>query len=98
MKKTRVVVGALLGVVLAGVVGVSLWIGPRNVVGMLRYDTRREGALKVGDLAPDVELRVLPGADGNGNSDGASGREAAVARLRDQLKGRPLVLIFGSFT
>lgn len=92
MKKTRVVVGALVGVVLAGVVGVSLWIGPRNVVGMLRYDTRREGALKVGDLAPDVELRVLPGGDG------APGREAAVARLRDQLKGRPLVLIFGSFT
>lgn len=94
MKKTRVVVGALLGVVLAGIVGAGLWIGPRNVVGMLRYDTRREGALQIGELAPDVELRVLPSGDG----DGAPVREAGVARLRDQLKGRPLVLIFGSFT
>jgi hypothetical protein len=92
MKKRKVAVGVVLGVVLAGAVGAALWIGPRNVVGMLRYDTRREGALKVGELAPDVELRALP------EGEGAPDREAKVARLRDQLKGRPLVLIFGSFT
>jgi hypothetical protein len=96
MKKRTKVAAAILGVLLTGATGFALWIGPRNVVGMLRYDTRREGALKVGDLAPDVELRALLSSDGGG--DGIGGREPPRVRLRDQLKGRPLVLIFGSFT
>lgn len=75
------------GVALLLVTGASvmLWrIGPRNVIGMLRYDQRQEGALKVGDPAPDVELIALEGA--------------RPARLSTWFGGRPLVLIFGSFT
>lgn len=59
-------------------------IGPRNVVGMLLYDQRREGDLEVGDRAPDV---VLGSLDGGGD-----------ARLEDFVGGKPLVLVFGSFT
>lgn len=59
-------------------------IGPRNVVGMLRYDRRREGDLRVGDRAPDVALVRLDGSTG--------------ARLLEAAQGRPLVVVFGSFT
>ena len=42
--------------------GVTYMIGgPRNLIGMLRYDQRREGDLKVGDRAPDVTLLALDG-------------------------------------
>jgi hypothetical protein len=58
--------------------------GPRNVLGMIRYDQRKKGDLKVGDAAPSVELFSLDG----------SGREALGAHFG----GQPLVLIFGSFT
>ena len=58
--------------------------GPRNVVGMLRYDQREEGTLKVGDRAPDVGLVSLDGA--------------TPVRLAAQLGGKPTVLVFGSFT
>ncbi|MCE9595622.1 MAG: hypothetical protein K8S98_15650 [Planctomycetes bacterium] len=59
------------------------WIGPRNVVGMLLYDRRREGELKVGDAAPDVTLSRLDGSD---------------TRLLDFQVGKPLIVIFGSYT
>ena len=59
-------------------------MGPRNIIGMLRYDQRREGDLRPGDAAPDV---ALVGLDGS-----------SPAHLRDHLGARPLVLIFGSFT
>lgn len=58
--------------------------GPRNVIGMLRYDQRREGDLKVGDAAPDVQLLALDGA--------------TPVHLRDSVGGKPLVVVFGSFT
>lgn len=80
-KKIALGVLALLG---AGVGFVVCWIGPRNVVGMLMYDRRREGDLKVGDRAPDV---ALAGLEGEGEQ-----------RLLARLQGRPLVLVFGSFT
>jgi hypothetical protein len=60
------------------------WIGPRNVIGMLRYDQREEGRLKVGEKAPDVELYALSG----------SKRENLSASIGE----KPTVLIFGSFT
>jgi hypothetical protein len=73
---------ALLVVVLAGTV---VWkIGPRNLIGMARYDQRREGDLKVGDAAPDVTLVALDGK--------------TPVRLRDRMGGKPLVLVFGSYT
>lgn len=67
----------------AGAAGVA-FIGPRNVIGMIRYDKRQEGRLKVGDRAPDV---TLVGLDGKSN-----------VRIADRIGARPLVLVFGSYT
>ena len=76
---------AVLGLGVLAFVGFAAWkIGPRNIVGMLRYDTRREGSLHVGDRAPDSVLR-LP--DGSGTT-----------RLSEHMGKKPLVLVFGSFT
>ena len=78
----RILLGLLLLVLAAG--GFLVWrIGPRNILGLLRYDQRREGKLRVGDAAPDVVLAKLDGGE---------------AHLSDHLGGRPLVLVFGSFT
>ena len=80
MWKKVVLAAAGIAVVAAGVVVAK--IGPRNVIGMIRYDQRRDGDLKVGDRAPDG---VLVGLDG-------TSRQALLE------PGRPAVLIFGSFT
>ncbi len=81
MKKVLLVIAAL-------VVGAAAFmvfkIGPRNVIGMLRYDQRREGDLKVGDRAPDALLVALDGKT----------RQPLLAGKAD----KPVVLIFGSFT
>jgi hypothetical protein len=58
-------------------------MGARDFFGKMLYDQREEGDLKVGDPAPDV---VLAGLDGRS------------VRLRDRIGGRPVVLIFGSYT
>lgn len=79
MKKVLLVLLALLLLAAAGFV---FWMGPRNVIGMLRYDQRREGDLKVGDRAPAAMLIALDGT--------------TRAPLLDAT--RPTVLIFGSFT
>jgi hypothetical protein len=60
-------------------------IGPRNLIGMALYDQRREGDLAVGDLAPDIELVGLDGT-------------SQAHLLSAQKPGRPLVVVFGSFT
>lgn len=78
---------ALLAVVVlvliaAGVVVAQ--IGPRNVIGMLRYDQRREGDLKVGDRAPGGMLVALDGK--------------SRVPLLDRSRNQPTILIFGSFT
>ncbi len=80
IKKILLVLVAL--VLLAAGVMVAK-IGPRNVIGMIRYDQRRDGDLKVGDRAPEATLVSL---DGQHN----------VPLLGPRTK--PLVLIFGSFT
>ena len=80
MKKALLVLAALAVVAATAFV---VMIGPRNVIGMIRYDQRRDGELKVGDRAPDAQLVAL---------DGKSQRP--LIALRD----RPTVLIFGSFT
>jgi hypothetical protein len=78
----RVFLGLLLLVLVAG--GVFAWqIGPRNILGMLRYDQRREGKLQVGDVAPDVVLEKLGGGEDH---------------LSAYVGEKPLVLVFGSFT
>jgi hypothetical protein len=76
---------AVLGLGMVAMAVFAAWkIGPRNILGMLRYDTRREGSLRVGDRAPDAVLR-LP--DGSGTT-----------RISEHIGAKPLVLIFGSFT
>ena len=80
-KKIAIGVGlAVLAVVAYGVFS----FGPRNIIGMLRYDQREEGKLKVGDTAPDVELLSLDGK--------------TPFALKDSIGNKPLVLVFGSFT
>jgi hypothetical protein len=58
--------------------------GPRNLIGMLRYDQREEGKLQVGDRAPDVTLLSLDGK--------------TPVRLASHIGKKPTVLVFGSFT
>ena len=82
----KIVVRGLLAVVAVGLAagGFMVYrIGPRNVWGMLRYDQRQEGSLRVGDRAPDVALTALDGSP---------------VRLEDRIGERPLILIFGSYT
>jgi hypothetical protein len=72
----------MLAALLAAVV---LWrIGPKNVIGMIRYDERKEGALQPGDAAPDVALVSLDGK--------------TPVRVSEKVGGKPLVLVFGSYT
>ncbi|HEY2953762.1 MAG TPA: hypothetical protein VGK89_00775 [Candidatus Eisenbacteria bacterium] len=75
---------ALAGLVVAAAGFFVVAMGPRNVIGMLRYDTRREGRLEPGDRAPEVELVALDGR--------------SPVPLLGAPRGRPLVLVFGSFT
>jgi len=77
----------VLAVLLVAAVALAAWKmgGPRNVIGFLRYGTQRtEGTLKVGDRAPDVALVAL-----DGKSD---------VRIAAGAAGRPLILVFGSYT
>lgn len=82
----KIVVRTVLAVVAIAVAAGAFMvyrIGPRNAWGMLRYDQRQEGSLRVGDRAPDVALTALDGSP---------------VRLHDRIGARPLVLIFGSYT
>ena len=76
----------LIAVVLLAVLAslVAWKIGPRNLIGMIRYDQRKEGSLKVGDRAPDVTLVSLDGK--------------TPLSLSERVGGKPLVLVFGSYT
>ena len=77
--------GLTVGIVVAAAAAVMLFfIGPSNVWGMLRYDQRREGDLKVGHRAPDLSLTTLDGT--------------TRTQLLEHAGERPLVVIFGSFT
>jgi hypothetical protein len=81
---TKVAIGAA-GLALLAVAGFTYMVGgPRNLIGMLRYDQREEGSLRIGDRAPDVMLLELDGK--------------TPVRLSERLGVRPTVLIFGSFT
>ncbi|HSS45718.1 MAG TPA: hypothetical protein VLO07_10280 [Thermoanaerobaculia bacterium] len=80
-KKILLIAGLLVAAVVT--YGVTSF-GPRNIVGMLRYDQRKEGNLKVGDRPPDVELVAVDGQKR--------------VRLAASVGHEPLVLVFGSFT
>ena len=73
---------AVLGLIVVGAGVMVAKIGPRNVIGMIRYDQRREGDLKVGDRAPNGVLVSLDG-------------KSQTPLLNS---AKPTVLIFGSFT
>lgn len=75
---------AVLVLVAAAVAFVVVKMGPKNVIGMIRYDQRQEGRLKVGDRAPDVALVALDGK--------------TPVHLADVIGHRPVILVFGSFT
>ena len=77
----------IVGILLVAAVALGTWMmgGPRNLIGFFRYGTQRtEGKLKVGDRAPAVSLVAL---DGKGSVSLAGGTA-----------GKPLVLVFGSYT
>ena len=79
-----VAVGLLLVAVVAGL---SYMAGsPKDAIGMVRFALphMHRGNLQVGSAAPDATLVALDGA--------------TTFKLRDRLAGKPLVLVFGSFT
>ena len=81
-KKLLIGLAALLAAAAAGMA--YMVGGPRNLIGMIRYDQREEGKLKVGDRAPDVTLLELDGK--------------TPVKLSEKIGGKPTVLVFGSFT
>jgi len=60
--------------------------GPKDAVYMIRYAIphMHRGNLKVGDAAPDAKLFALNGSE--------------TFHVRERTSGKPLVLVFGSFT
>ena len=81
--RKRILIG-LAAVLLLGVSAVAWMIGPRNIIGLLFYDQRREGSLVVGDPAPDVALTAIDGSPD--------------VQLASLMRAKPLVIVFGSFT
>ena len=84
LKWAGIGLGALL---LAAFVGLSILAGsPRDAYGMLRYALphMHRGNLRIGDDAPDARLVALDGT--------------SRFHLRERVGGRPLILIFGSYT
>ncbi len=84
---SKIVKRTLLGLAGVGLLAAIafLWvIGPTNVFGMLRYDQRRDGDLRVGVRAPDVSLVALDGR--------------TPVRIADSIGRQPLVIVFGSYT
>jgi len=72
---------------LAAAVGLSILAGsPKDAIGMVRYALphMHRGNLQVGSDAPDATLVSLDGA--------------TRFHIRERTKGKPLVLVFGSFT
>ncbi len=68
-------------------VGLSIMAGgPKDALYMVRYALphMHRGNLKVGDQAPDARLVALDGS--------------TRFHIRERTAGRPLVLVFGSFT
>lgn len=87
-KKTKMWIAIGIGVVCAAVFTLlSMMAGsPRDAFYMVRYafPHMRRGNLKVGDGAPDAKLVALSGSE--------------TFHIRQRTGGKPLVLVFGSFT
>ncbi len=88
MKKVFMWMGISLGaLIVLAFVGLSVMAGgPKDALYMVRYALphMHRGNLKVGDTAPDARLVALNGCDH--------------FHIRDRAAGKPLVLVFGSFT
>jgi hypothetical protein len=79
--------GVVLGLLVAAFAGLSYMAGsPKDAIYMVRYALphMHRGNLKVGDDAPDARLLGLDGE--------------TRFHIRERTGGRPLVLVFGSFT
>jgi hypothetical protein len=84
LKWSLIAVAILL---LAVCVGLSIMAGsPKDAIGMVRYALphMHRGNLQVGGDAPDATLVSLDGA--------------TRFHIRERTQGKPLVLVFGSFT
>lgn len=81
-------IGIALGVLaLLAFIGLSMMAGsPKDAFYMVRYALphMHRGNLKVGDSAPDAKLFALNGSE--------------TFHIRERSNGKPLVLVFGSFT
>ena len=78
---------SLGGLLVLAFVGLSIMAGsPKDAISMVRYALPHMhiGSLKVGDDAPDARLVALDGT--------------TRFHLRERTAGRPLVIVFGSFT
>jgi hypothetical protein len=88
VKKVFMWIGITLGALaLLAFLGLSMMAGgPKDALYMVRYALphMHRGNLKVGDSAPDARLIALNGSDH--------------FRIRERASGKPLVLVFGSFT
>ena len=88
MKKIFMWIGISLGgLLLAAFIALSAMAGgPKDALYMVRYALphMHRGNLKVGDAAPDAKLIALNGLD--------------TFHVRERGSGKPLVLVFGSFT
>jgi hypothetical protein len=83
----KITIGSVLALLLLAFIGLSLMAGsPKDAYGMVRYALphMHRGSLKVGDDAPDAKLVALDGSDH--------------FHIRERTSGKPLVLVFGSFT
>ena len=88
MKKISMWIGISLGALLL-VAFITLSVmagGPKDALYMVRYALpyMHRGNLRVGDVAPDAKLFALNGSD--------------TFHVRERTSGKPLVLVFGSFT
>ena len=88
MKRVLLGIGVSLGVLLitAFIVLSKMAGSPRDAFYMVRYafPHMHRGKLKPGDSAPDAKLFALNGTD--------------TFHIRERAAGKPLVLVFGSFT
>jgi hypothetical protein len=91
VKRMWIWIAAVLGVLLiAAFVGLSMMAGsPKDAYGMLRYALphMHRGKLKPGDTAPDASLLTLSGTD-----------QFRIHDRIDRIGGRPLMIVFGSYT
>ncbi len=81
-------IGISLGILaVLAYIGLSFMAGgPKDALYMVRYALphMRRGNLKIGDAAPDARLVALNGSNH--------------FHIRERTLGKPLVLVFGSFT